>query len=184
MSTTGVRAPLSVGDATVSCMRIKTLLAGTALLATAVCSSGCSGSAEPKAEPSVQVDVKIELRWPYIANTLSMESEAPEECAGGRNYSRINTASVLTIRDADGHAVGSVKLAPPKPSDNLVICTWEASLVVRSASKTLSATVGGWTSEPMLVEGRTASFRLDTVDEDPAFGSTARIDPGWTEAGS
>jgi hypothetical protein len=148
--------------------------------------AGCSGSSEGSekkttAEPKqVTAAILVELRWPLIADTLDSEAKAPEQCAGALDYANINTGSVVTIKDADGKIVGTANLRAPEPSDNLVICKWTAVTRMNSKSEFFTAEVGGWVSEPQRATNHEVTFLLDTVKEDPEFGSKAQVDPTWT----
>lgn len=161
---------------------MKTLIAIVAMLAAAFL-AGCGDkpSAAPAAEPpTITAQVLVELRWPLIADTLDSEASAPEQCAGGLDYAKITTGSVVSFKDADGSIVGTADLSKPKPSDNVVICTWLAETQLESESKFFTAEVGGWTSAPQTASGGKLIFHLDTIDEDPGGGSTAQVDPAWT----
>lgn len=145
--------------------------------------AGCGSDPSPKSDQAVAVtaNVTIELRYPLIADALDTEASAPEQYAGGLDYSKIATGAVVTFKDAEATIVGTAKLRPPVESDNLVICTWTTETEITSDSKFFTAEVGGWRSTAQKVSGGGVSFLLDTIKEDPEFGSTAEVDPTWTK---
>jgi hypothetical protein len=158
---------------------VRALAAAALLLVIAACGGG--GGAEDDSPSKIAADVTIQLRYPLIAEALSTEDAAGEECAGALDYDTITTGSKVTFRDADGKIVATAELAAPGPSDSLVSCTWKESTRLPAGSESFTAEVGGWTSEPQEVAGGRVTFTLDTVKEDAEAGSKAEIDPTWSE---
>ena len=155
-----------------------------AVMAVGLVLAGCSektSSAQDETEP-VLASVKIELRWPLIKDSLTTEAAAADECAGGLDYAEIRSGSQVTFTDQSGKVVGVVDLTPPDPGDNLVVCTWSDSIELDGEPEYVTAEVGGWESKPQKVDDGVVSFHLDTVDEDPEFGSEAQIDSNWVKA--
>lgn len=138
--------------------------------------AGCGGSDEeppPQAARRVPVAVTIELRHPLATG------RGPEECAGALDYDQIRTGAVTTFKDAEGRVIGTAKLSPQLSGES-VVCAWSARTVLKSASAYFTAEVGSWESLPRRMRDGEVSFVLDTVKEDPEFGSSPGPDPGWT----
>ncbi len=166
-------------------MTFRSLTLAAAVAAT-LSLAGCGGDSDEPDAPAPEATgttarVTIELRYPLLEDALSTPEAAPEECQGGLDYADIGTGSQITFTDQDGQVVGVADLPPAEPADNLVICTWKVEAELDGEPRYVTAEVGGWQSKARPVSGGEAVFLLDTVKEDPQFGSEPQVDPEWTK---